>query len=226
MNLSNKAINTVLSVSFILLISGVFLMVLLMFLQPLPNIASYNVGDNLFIKDDLPQNCRIIGIDVTSDDNIYLHTGKQTLWFDENGEFKGKFVYYSHGTSFFAPIESSDCFWIYFAGSEDKYLCNPQGDILRIERKQKNDLIYSEYKLEITDSNGNTYYVKRFLCFSRVIGPDGRTFYTQSFIFKVCCILIFISSVLTVLFAIFKFKKENLHFYLDRWQIRIKKDDS
>lgn len=221
MNLQNRTINRILGVSLAALFFSVYGYVMLAFLHPLPLIAPSEVGDDIFISDTLPRNCRIIGIDVTFDNHIYLHGEHQTLCFDKNGDYLGRFVYSSKGATFFKPVESSSCFWIYYDQSGDKYLCDSKGIVLQTVEMTENEYVGNrEYKQKAADSGGNVYRVQKLLCFSRVTGPDGHTFYDQSVIFKADCVLIMLSAVFTVVFGLLKIKKQIGDESLIDWAIR------
>ena len=221
MKIHNKTINIFLTVSIVILFFSVYGFAMLRFLHPLPATGPNQVGDNIFISDSLPLNSRILGIDITSDDRIYLHSDHHTLCFDENGVYLGRFIYYSQGATFFFPVESSDNFWILYGRSRIKYLCDPKGNVLQTVQMDEDEYIVNqEYNQKAADSNGNVYFIQRFLFFSRVMDQNGSIFYDQSVIFITLGILILVSIVLTIVFAFIKVKKKiGSQSFLD-WAIR------
>ena len=219
--LQTKNINMVLAVSIVTLFFSVYGCVMFAFLHPLPHIVPSEIGDCIFVSDALPRNCRIIGLSVTSDHHIYLHAEHQTLCFDMNGRYSGRFVYDSQGDVYFRRSESDDSFWLYYTRSGDKYLYSAQGVVLQKNEMTDTDFANTPtYNKLVEDSAGNTYRVRNFLCFSSVTGPDGKLFYHQSVILITDYILIFVSAVLTVVFWLFQVKKKIGDESLIDWAIR------
>ena len=212
MKSKKERINKWLIVSAVCLFFSVYGCIMIAFLHPLPHISPQKIGDCIFISDSLPGNCRIISIDITADDRVYLHAEHQTLCFDPNGNYLGRFVYNAWGGTSFRLSEDPDGFWVFDYRGMEKFLCDHNGVVLREEQVQQNELFWENH-LNAADSMGNEYRVRTFLCFSRVTAPDGRTFYKQSGIVIASMVSILISSVFTVILLILRFSRGDL--YLD-----------
>ena len=212
MKVRKEIVNKWLIVSAVCLFFGVYGYVMLAFLHPLPHITPNRIGNSIFTADQLPGNCRVIGIDITADDRIYLYAEHQTLCFDHNGEYLGRFVYYAQGGTFFKLSDDPDGFWVFYYRGLKKYFCDHNGVVLREETAQRNELS-GEYRLIAADAMGNEYRVQKFLCFSWVKGPDGRTFYKQSGTVIASLVFVIISAVSTAVFLILRFMQGDL--YLD-----------
>ena len=221
MKLQTKRINRILVISIVALFFSVYGCVMLAFLHPLPRIVPSEIGDRIFVSDALPRNCRIIGLSVTPDQHIYLHAEHQTLCFDANGSYMGRFVYPSEGAVYLRRSESDGSFWLYYVRAGEKYLCSAQGVVLQKNEMTDKDFANTPaYQRQVEDSAGNTYRVRGFLCFSSVTGPDGKMFYHQSVILIIDYILIILSAVLTVVFGLLKIKKKIGDESLIDWAIR------
>ncbi len=198
----------ILAVSVATVFISVFGIVFLAFSQRLPDVYPQKTGDSIFVSDALPQNCNILGVSVSADDHIYLHARNQTLYFDKSGEYLGRFVYNANGKTFCKVTKSSGRIWVSCFRTGIKYRCDPDGVVLRKEKLIKNDYADNQYPQSDTDANGNVYRVKRFLCFSRVTGPDASTFYNQSVLFILCGIFVFAGAFSAIICIIIKLKNK------------------
>lgn len=222
MKAKTEKINKGIIVSVVCLFFSAYGYVMLAFLHPMPHIKPNETGDCIFVADSLPGNCRIIGIDITADDLVYLHAEHQTLCFDKNGEYMGRFVYYAVGGTFFKLSENPDGFWIFYYRGITKYFCDHNGVVLRKETALSKELD-EEYRLTAADSAGNEYRVHKFLCFSRVTAPDGRTLYKQNGVVVASLVFLLISAVSTAVFLILRFAQGDL--YLDHQGLIMKTGD-
>ena len=158
---------------------GGFCRLLLFALYPMPNEFAAPAG-RIFFADTLPRHVAVRGVSVGQDGCVYLHAEGQTLRFNETGAYLGRYVYADADASFFLLSETGDGFRLCGYGEKQHY--DPGGTYLGSERlgrfdDNEEDMYYAR---TASDAAGNTYRVHKFLCFSRVTGPDGGTFYRQS----------------------------------------------